>query len=560
MKDGDNLNVFSGVLDGNNHTITVPEGGLPLFGYVRNTEVRNLNIYGKKIAGYGLVNNFEGVGLSGSAVVIDNVTLKSGSSTLKAGFIGANKTVSPYAGCSSGFGATIKNCTIEKGVVIGYDKDEDRIGSFAGRMQGTITNCVSYAIVYGKDYVGGIIGTRDNAMGECTVTDCKFYGDVIASGQQAGGIMGGGYDDSSAPNGRKATIDNCMVEGTVTGQDKVGGILGSDIYVAQAWNNCAYTMKNNVFAGKVKGTGKEAAYIGGIIGFYDSLNRIDDIENNSYAADCGAEKGIGFVKYVDTSCTTHETASGAVYFNTEIDTSDCPKNEVTGCWWLTKYNRTDDPLGADAEKLTRKYYAEHTHKYVWKTIEKATVFRAAKQEGTCSVCGEKTTRNYGSKLKAVIKLNLTSVTLQKKQSTNKVKVTMAYGDSVKSWTSGNKKIVIVDKKGVLKAQNKTGTAKVTVILKSGKKATLKVNVQTGKVRTVKISGLKSAITLKKGTKVTLKPVISPVTSREKVNYTISNKKIVAVNTSGVIYGKKKGTAYLTVSSGKVRKKIKITVK
>ena len=90
LKDGDNLNVFSGVLDGNNHTITVPEGGLPLFGYVRNTEVRNLNIYGKKIAGYGLVNNFEGVGLSGSAVVIDNVTLKSGSSTLKAGFIGAN--------------------------------------------------------------------------------------------------------------------------------------------------------------------------------------------------------------------------------------------------------------------------------------------------------------------------------------------------------------------------------------------------------------------------------------------------------------------------------------
>ena len=560
LKDGDNLNVFSGVLDGNNHTITVPEGGLPLFGYVRNTEVRNLNIYGKKIAGYGLVNNFEGVGLSGSAVVIDNVTLKSGSSTLKAGLVGANKTVSPYAGCSSGFGATIKNCTIEKGVVIGYDKDEDRIGSFAGRMQGTITNCVSYAIVYGKDYVGGIIGTRDNAMGECTVTDCKFYGDVIASGQQAGGIMGGGYDDSSAPNGRKATIDNCMVEGTVTGQDKVGGILGSDIYVAQAWNNCAYTMKNNVFAGKVKATGEEAAYIGGIIGFYDSLNRIDDIENNSYAADCGAEKGIGFVKYVDTSCTTHETASGAVYFNTEIDTSDCPKNEVTGCWWLTKYNRTDDPLGADAEKLTRKYYTEHTHKYVWKTIAKATVFRAAKQEGTCSVCGEKTTRNYGSKLKAVIKLNLTSVTLQKKQSTNKVKVTMAYGDSVKSWTSSNKKIVIVDKKGVLKAQNKTGTAKVTVILKSGKKATLKVNVQTGKVRTVKISGLKSAITLKKGTKVTLKPVISPVTSREKVTYTISNKKIVAVNTSGVIYGKKKGIAYLTVSSGKVRKKIKITVK
>ena len=103
LENGANLNAFSGILDGAGHTITVPEGGLPLFGYVRNTRIRNLNIYGKKIAGYGLINNFEGVGLSGSAVEIDNVTLKSGSSTLKSGLIGANKTTNPYAGCSAAF-------------------------------------------------------------------------------------------------------------------------------------------------------------------------------------------------------------------------------------------------------------------------------------------------------------------------------------------------------------------------------------------------------------------------------------------------------------------------
>ena len=39
------------------------------------------------------------------------------------------------------------------------------IGSIAGRMHGTIENCVSYATVYGKKYVGDILGTRDNAMG-----------------------------------------------------------------------------------------------------------------------------------------------------------------------------------------------------------------------------------------------------------------------------------------------------------------------------------------------------------------------------------------------------------
>ena len=846
LKNGENLNAFSGIFDGNNHTVTVPEGGLPLFGYVRNTRIRNLNIYGKKIAGYGLVNNFEGVGLSGTAVEIDNVTLKSGSSTLKAGLLGANKTMSPYAGCSSAFEATVRNCTIEKDVVIGYDRNENEIGAIAGRMQGTVENCISYATVYGSSYVGGIIGTRDNAMGNCSVIGCKFYGTVEASSEVAGGIAGGGYDNSTAPNGCKITINSCSAEGSITGSDKVGGILGGDLYVAQTWNNCTYTFKNNSFTGKVQATKADAAYVGGIIGFYDSLNRIDDITNNYYAKDCGADKGIGFVRYIDTNCTTHETASGATYVNTEKETTSCPK--VEGCGWQTGYNRTDDPLGADQEKLVsteglrvyvdsleltgdyrtefylgedldlsgmkvvavisdgtrqelsltdltiegynkdkrgeqklkisykeafveltvkvlkkdagtitvsftllgdsvhgsakedqehtlrkgnldtwiaakdytidgnanvlellkevlskngmscrtlrdetyiagitkdgqelaefsngqnsgwmytlngihpdlgvKEQYLEdgdeiifhytddytlehdhvwdskwtfdktahwhvcvamygkcditdntkkggyqkhsygkgkqikaatykttglmkytcqvcgyektetipviaHTHKYTWKTTAKATVFRPAKQEGTCSLCGKKQTRNYGSKLKATIKLNVSSLTLQRKQTTTKVKVSMAYGDSIKSWASSNKKIVTVDKNGKIKAGTKTGTAKITVTLKSGKKAALKVKVQTAKVKTTKISGLKTKLTIKKGKSVTLKPVVSPITSQEKVIYSSSNKKIATVSSKGVVKGQRKGTVTITVKSGKVTKKIKITVK
>ena len=846
LKNGENLNAFSGIFDGNNHTVTVPEGGLPLFGYVRNTRIRNLNIYGKKIAGYGLVNNFEGVGLSGMAVEIDNVTLKSGSSTLKSGLLGANKTMSPYAGCSSAFEATVRNCTIEKDVVIGYDRNENEIGAIAGRMQGTVEDCVSYAIVYGTSYVGGIIGTRDNAMGNCSVIGCKFYGTVEASGEVAGGIVGGGYDNSTAPNGCKITINSCSSEGSITGSDKVGGILGGDLYVAQTWNNCTYTFKNNSFTGKVQATKADAAYVGGIIGFYDSLNRIDDITNNYYAKDCGADKGIGFVRYIDTNCLTHETASGATYVNTEKETTSCPK--VEGCGWQTGYNRTDDPLGADQEKLVsteglrvyvdsleltgdyrtefylgedldlsgmkvvavisdgtrqelsltdltiegynkdkrgeqklkisykeafveltvkvlkkdagtitvsftllgdsvhgsakedqehtlrkgnldtwiaakdytidgnanvlellkevlskngmscrtlrdetyiagitkdgqelaefsngqnsgwmytlngihpdlgvKEQYLEdgdeivfhytddytlehdhvwdskwnfdkdahwhecvamygkcditdntkkggyqkhsygkgkqikaatykttglmrytcqvcgyektetipviaHTHKYTWKTTAKATVFRPAKQEGTCSLCGKKQTRNYGSKLKATIKLNVSSLTLRRKQATTKVKVSMAYGDSIKSWASSNKKIVTVYKNGKIKAGTKTGTAKITVTLKSGKKATLKVKVQTAKVKTTKISGLKKKLTIKKGKSVTLKPVVSPITSQEKVTYRSSNKKIATVSSKGVVKGRRKGTVTITVKSGKVTKKIKITVK
>lgn len=44
----------------------------------------------------------------------------------------------------------------------------------------------------------------------------------------------------------------------------------------------------------------------------------------------------------------------------------------------------------------------------------------------------------------------------------------------------------------------------------------------------------------------LKPVISPITSQEKVTYSSSNKKIATVSSSGVITGKKKGTEKLSM--------------
>ena len=236
IKSGANLRAFSGILDGQNHTITVPEGGLPLLGYVKGAEVRNLNIYGTKIAGYGLINNLEGVGLSGKAVLLDNITLKSGSSTLKSGLLGANITTNPYGGCSAGFLATVQNCTIEEGVVIGYNRDQSGIGSIVGRLQGSVINCVSHATVYGVDYVGGIAAANDNSMGDKSVSDSTFDGVVEASGKNAGGIVGGGYMGSGAPNGIRMCVDNCTSSGTIIGADNVGVFLARMLLVAQAWN------------------------------------------------------------------------------------------------------------------------------------------------------------------------------------------------------------------------------------------------------------------------------------------------------------------------------------
>ena len=341
----DNLRAFSGTILGNGKLLTVPKGGRPLLAYVKNATVKDLNIYGEEINGYGLVDGLHGVGFTSSdtfAIIIENVTLKSGTKTLKSGLIGAevDNDVNGFAGASAAFITTIRNCTIEEGVVIGYDGSQSEIGAFAGRFQGVIENCVSHATVKGVNYVGGIIGSRDNAMGQCTVSKCSFDGAVIASGKFAGGITGAMYIGGGAPNGVKTTIQGCTVSGNVTGTENVGGITGGDRSVNQAWNE--YSVTGNTFSGKVSGTKN----VGGIIGYYRSLNKLDNIAGNAYLKGCGAEQGIGAVDYVDTSCETHETASGATYFDTSKSLPDI--------YGVTKenHNRTDDPLGKDASNLT----------------------------------------------------------------------------------------------------------------------------------------------------------------------------------------------------------------
>lgn len=112
----------------------------------------------------------------------------------------------------------------------------------------------------------------------------------------------------------------------------------------------------------------------------------------------------------------------------------------------------------------------------------------------------------------------------------------------------------------LTSKNRTGKANITITLAGGAKKTIAVTVRKGTVRTTKISGLPKTINLKVNGRKILKPVLTPLTSQEPVTYTSSNEKVVSVFTGGVveITGKKKGTAKITVKSGK--KKAVVTVK
>ncbi len=110
--------------------------------------------------------------------------------------------------------------------------------------------------------------------------------------------------------------------------------------------------------------------------------------------------------------------------------------------------------------------------------------------------------------------------------------------------SGNSKLLKVssytkDGAVTLKAQKKTGKTKLTVTLAGGAVKTVNVTIQKGTVKTTKISGVPKKITLKKGKKQTLAPILAPITTQQKVTYTTSNKKVCTVTKGGVITAKKK---------------------
>lgn len=164
-----------------------------------------------------------------------------------------------------------------------------------------------------------------------------------------------------------------------------------------------------------------------------------------------------------------------------------------------------------------------------------------------------------------MKLNASSVVLKVKQKTTVLKVTgLAKGDSVASWSISNKKIATISGKAngtcTIIAGNAAGKTNLTITLKSGLKKTITISVQKNAVQTQKISGIAKTMTLKRNGKVTLQPVLTPLTSTDKITYKSSNAAVVTVNAKGQVTAKKKGTAVITVKSGKKSVTCKVTVK
>lgn len=123
-----------------------------------------------------------------------------------------------------------------------------------------------------------------------------------------------------------------------------------------------------------------------------------------------------------------------------------------------------------------------------------------------------------------------------------------------TYSSSNKGIVTVDKKGNIKAR-KAGTAKITVTAKKSKCKTVKktITVKVSK-KNQKITASNVSVHYKKGRYLGAK-------AKTGLTYKSSNRAVVSVNSKGYIVGKKVGTAkiYITAKASGTYKKATKTV-
>jgi len=173
---GNRVFAFTGVFDGNGHTISnfsytsTDTGYIGLFGFVRgeNAQIKDLGLIGPNIeAGTG--------GRVGSLV-------------------------------GELWDGTITNCYAEGGSVSG----DLGVGGLVGFNYGTITNCYATSSISGNDYVGGLVGRSGG-----TIANCYSTGSV-AGNEEVGGLVGR----------NSGTISNCYSVGSVSGRWDVGGLVG----------------------------------------------------------------------------------------------------------------------------------------------------------------------------------------------------------------------------------------------------------------------------------------------------------------------------------------------
>ncbi|MDI6448074.1 GLUG motif-containing protein [Anaerobaca lacustris] len=207
---------FSGVLDGNGHTIShltiVGRSYLGLFGHLGyGAEVGNLGVIDVRITGLGYCIG----GLAG-------------------GNGRGNVTASYSTGIVSG--------SAEVGGLVG-----------ANHVRSGITSSHSACAVTGDNYVGGLVGDNAGGSGHWGhIGNSYSTGTVTGMGECVGGLVGVNWGH----------VTQCYSTGAIVGGTNVGGLIGSSGSVQEGWGivtNCLWDIETSGQTASYGGTGKTTA-------------------------------------------------------------------------------------------------------------------------------------------------------------------------------------------------------------------------------------------------------------------------------------------------------------
>ena len=300
-------NAFTGVFDGNGHTISnfsYTYTGTDYIGLFRcvsgvNAEIKNLELIDPNVdAGTGdFVGSLVGLlGVGGGTITncyVDGGRISGGDYV--GGLVGYNShgTVTDCDAISSVSGG---RCV---GGLVGYNSSS------------TITNCYSSGSVEGYYYIGGLVGYNYDG----TITT-SFSTGSITGNNDVGGLVGWNY----------GTITNCYSTGSVAGSFVVGGLVGTNGYCY--YSNCYSGIISNCYStGSVTGT----TDVGGLVGYNEEgkvLCSFWDIETSEKTWSSG---GMGKTTSEIQTAITFSSWGCVGSFWTIDDGNDYPR-----LWWENK--------------------------------------------------------------------------------------------------------------------------------------------------------------------------------------------------------------------------------
>ena len=162
---------------------------------------------------------------------------------------------SPYQGLFGYVGAsgTVKNV----GITDSYVKGEANVGSVAGAVAGTISNCFNEGTVVGESITGGLVGFTENLINNCYNT-----GHIIAD-DYVGGVVGHSY----------VSVQSCYNTGKIS---TTGSNVGSVGYISyqQKVKNC-YCLSDSALEEENGTLGKTSAQ-------FASSDMADLLNTNQY--------------------------------------------------------------------------------------------------------------------------------------------------------------------------------------------------------------------------------------------------------------------------------------